>query len=244
MFKKNTPPAQPAPAVSLDLMKMKQWLFLGVAIAACVGLGGSYYFYNKYQAVKTNPNAEAEKKTAEYVAAIGKLMELPKDETPTVATILDKDKLKDQPFFVGAENEDVLLAYTAAAMKAILYRPSTNKIINVGPITINPTPEAEQPTGETAMTHLRIAYYNGTQTAGLSGAAEKLVKAKYAQAETVALKNASKSDYTTTLIVNLSGTYTKEAADIAALVGGVTGPFPAGEVRPDADILIISGRQP
>jgi hypothetical protein len=63
-------------------------------------------------------------------------MELPVGETPTVATISDKEKLKDQPFFKMAENGDILFAYTTA-MQAILYRPSTNKIINVAPITIN-----------------------------------------------------------------------------------------------------------
>lgn len=64
-------------------------------------------------------------------------MELPKEETPTIATISDKEKLKGQVFFDAAENGDVLFAYTTA-MKAILYRPSTNKIINVAPIAINP----------------------------------------------------------------------------------------------------------
>ena len=65
-------------------------------------------------------------------------MELPEGETPTVATISDKEKLTGQPFFKSPENGDILFAYTTA-MKAILYRPSTNKIINVAPITINQT---------------------------------------------------------------------------------------------------------
>lgn len=107
-----------------------------LVILAISGIYGSYYFYSKYQAIKSNPNLEAQKETEVLILAVGKLMELPKDETPTIATVLDKEKLKDQPFFKTALNGDKLLAYNVA-MIAILYRPSTNKIINVAPITIN-----------------------------------------------------------------------------------------------------------
>lgn len=117
-------------------ISLKQLLILLLVILVILGSGGSYYFYQKYNAIKTNPNLEAQKETEALVLTISKLMELPDGETPTVATVLDKDKLKDQLFFKTTENGDILLAYTAA-MKAILYRPSTNKIINVGPISIN-----------------------------------------------------------------------------------------------------------
>jgi hypothetical protein len=94
------------------------------------------YYYNKYHALKTNANVEAEQETKRLVGVLGKLIELPQGETPTVATISDKEKLKGQSFFDNAENGDILFAYTNA-MKAILYRPSINKIINVAPISIN-----------------------------------------------------------------------------------------------------------
>ena len=72
-------------------------------------------------------------------------MELPQDEVPTVATISDKEKLAGQTFFARAENGDILFAYTTA-MEAILYRPSTNKIINVAPISINQSQNLNQGT--------------------------------------------------------------------------------------------------
>jgi len=64
-------------------------------------------------------------------------MELPKDEEPTIATVLDKEKLKDQLFFAKAENGDKVIIYSKN-QKAILYRPSINKIIDVAPISIAP----------------------------------------------------------------------------------------------------------
>ncbi|QQG41616.1 MAG: hypothetical protein HYV90_05690 [Candidatus Woesebacteria bacterium] len=70
------------------------------------------------------------------VAQVGKLISLPDDEKPTVATVTDASKVKDQPFFAKAQNGDKVLIYQKAA-KAILYRPSTNMIVEVGAVNIN-----------------------------------------------------------------------------------------------------------
>lgn len=57
------------------------------------------------------------------------LMDIP-SETPTIATISDASKLRAQQFFAKAQNDDKVLIYSSA-QRAILYRPSTNKIIEV-----------------------------------------------------------------------------------------------------------------
>jgi hypothetical protein len=119
-------------------MRLKKLSILILLMVAITGVYGSTHYYNKYKALKTNANVEAEKETNRLVGILGKLMELPQGEMPTVATISDKEKLKGQAFFDKAENGDILFAYTNA-MKAILYRPSANKIINVAPISINQT---------------------------------------------------------------------------------------------------------
>jgi hypothetical protein len=107
-----------------------------LVICLLVSAGGTLYFYQKYNALRQNPNLEESKKASDLIGAIGRLIELPQGETPTIATILDKDKLKGQPFFQMSENGDKLLAYNTA-MIAILYRPSINKIINVAPISLS-----------------------------------------------------------------------------------------------------------
>lgn len=127
----------------------KKLLILILIVLAAFGMYGTWHFYGKYQAVLKNPALEAQKETEALVTTLSKMMELPKDETPTIATISDKEKLKDQIFFKMAENGDKLFAYNKA-MIAILYRPGTNKIINVAPIGINQpatiAPETKQST--------------------------------------------------------------------------------------------------
>ena len=114
----------------------KRFAVIVLVIVAVIGSCSAYYFYNKYKSLNSDATVEAKKESDRLVGLLGKLIELPAGETPTIATITDKEKLKDQPFFTQAQNRDILFAYTTA-MKAILYRPSSNKIINVAPISIN-----------------------------------------------------------------------------------------------------------
>jgi len=85
-----------------------------------------------------NPDHSAEQATREARALkeqVSKLMQLP-DEDATVATVQDASRLSGQDFFKDAENGDKVLIFTIAR-RAVIYRPSTNMIINSGPIVIN-----------------------------------------------------------------------------------------------------------
>ena len=73
-------------------------------------------------------------------------MDLPQDETPDLAKVSNKEKLAGQPFFQKSQNGDVVLIYLKAK-KAILYRPSTNRVIDMVPLSENeiPAPAPENP---------------------------------------------------------------------------------------------------
>jgi hypothetical protein len=86
-----------------------------------------------------------EETTESVLESVGKLYTLPEGENPTVATVQDIDKLKDQPFFSGAQNGDVLIVFEESS-QAILYRPSENRLVKVGPISVDENSEAS--TGE------------------------------------------------------------------------------------------------
>ena len=74
--------------------------------------------------------AALEKETEMLTSKISRFMELPEEEQPTLATVTDRSKLKDKNFFSNAENGDKVLIY-AKSKKALLYRPSTGKLIDV-----------------------------------------------------------------------------------------------------------------
>ena len=116
-------------------------LLLLVLILSTIGVAG--FFYLKYQDALNKPSADiaAEK----LVEEIGKVVELPADEVPLIATVEDRTELYDKPFFEKAQNGDKVLVYNNAK-KAFLYRPSTKKIINIGPVNFPSPTRAPQPT--------------------------------------------------------------------------------------------------
>lgn len=100
----------------------------------------------KYEELSSDPQAVQAAEVRKYIEEVGKVYDLPKDEQPSVATVKDKEQLKDQPFFAKAENGDITLIYSNAKL-AILYRPGTKQLVNVSSVTIQDsgTP-AGQPT--------------------------------------------------------------------------------------------------
>jgi len=110
-----------------------------VLIIAGAGYGGAYYYYNQYKETKIvldNPEVASQNEVKEITEKLGKIYELPKDDEPTVATVLDVEKLKDQPFFANAQNGDKVIIYTKSQL-AILFRVNDNKIITVAPVAID-----------------------------------------------------------------------------------------------------------
>jgi hypothetical protein len=109
------------------------FVFIGVVF---VGRGK----YAEYQIAK-DPQAIAQAEIKKLIEDVGKLIVLPTDEQPTIATVSDLEKLKGQEFFAHAETGDKVLLYSKAR-KAILYSPSRNKIVEMAPINL-PTLPAE-----------------------------------------------------------------------------------------------------
>lgn len=123
-------------------LKKLTWRQLVVLVVILVLLIGGGYFAFKYHQAKndvnrlsTNPQAAAQQQVTDTVNAVGKLVQLPANETPTLATVTDASKLVNQVFFAKAQNGDKVLIYTQAKV-AVLYRPSINKVINIAPLTI------------------------------------------------------------------------------------------------------------
>ncbi len=107
-----------------------------VAAVLIIGVGGFFYFDSKQKAKQAQTNPQyAQEEVKKIVAEVGKLIDLPTGEDPTVATVTDITKLKEQPFFAKAKNGDKVLIYTNAK-KAILYDPKAKKVIDIAPFNI------------------------------------------------------------------------------------------------------------
>jgi hypothetical protein len=221
------------------ILSRKNFLITSVLFLLIIAIGAVFYFYNNLQAGKIT---DAEAEVLNLQASVGKLIELP-DETPTIATVSDKSKLLDQPFFAKAENGDKVLIFTQGK-KAIIYRPTTGKIIEVAPINLsenlgNPivSPQATPSIEET----INISVYNGTKIRGLARAQADKLESNYPNVEVISTAN-SANDYTETLVIDLSGQNSEFVKMLVEDLGGKFGVLPQGEIRPaNADILVIVG---
>lgn len=111
-----------------------------IAIAAGVvlvlSLGFNVYLGSKVRVLTQDPAEISAREVDEVSTKISRLIVLPTDEIPTLATVSDPEKLRSQPFFVNAKAGFKVLVY-AKAQKAILYDPFMNKIVEVAPINSN-----------------------------------------------------------------------------------------------------------
>ncbi len=111
-------------------LNMVMFLILLVAIAL------SGYFYYKLHNLQKNTQEGVKKEVKDILGKVAKLYLIPTGEEPTVATVSDPVKLKDQSFFSEAQKDDKVLIFSQAG-KAVLYRPSIDKIIEVTSINNN-----------------------------------------------------------------------------------------------------------
>ncbi len=133
-------------------------VIIGLVILAAGIYGGTYLVKQKPTWFGLPMGTEQAQAEAEaIIIKASKLIVLPSDEAPTIATVTDVSAVKDQAFFKNAQNGDRVLIYQNAG-KAILFRESENKIIEVGAVNFNQetTPptvtETSSPTAKPTLT--------------------------------------------------------------------------------------------
>ena len=190
------------------------------------------------EALKKDPQSIAKEEIKGLVEKLSKLVVLPEGEDPVVATVTDKEKLKDQPVFAKAENGDKILIY-AKAQKAYIYRVDKNLLIDVVPVNIGN--QQLTITGVDEKNPLEIALVNGSKNTGMTGELEKRIEEKKIPGVKVVSKATAKSDaYEKTLVFDIDGKHAKQAAEVALLVGGGVA-TQSSETFPKADIMIVIG---
>ncbi len=113
-----------------------KWAIAVLIVAVVVGLGYGYIHTKNELTKLSNPKTAGQSETQQIITQVSKSVDLPTGETPALATVSDASKLKTQAFFKNAQNGDKVLIYTKAGV-ALLYRPSSKKIVQFAPLNLN-----------------------------------------------------------------------------------------------------------
>ena len=117
-----------------NALRFLRGYLLWVCIVAALVLLVLVFEAGRWTVYRAHPDLSQAEQANAILKNVGDLIQLPTGETPTMATINDAASAKKaQPFLTNAQNGDVLIVYPDAA-EALLYRPSTNKLIAVGPV--------------------------------------------------------------------------------------------------------------
>jgi hypothetical protein len=224
-------------------------IVLAVLVLLVLSAAG-YYSYHYYQSQKNVSNTSQDE-VGNIVKEVGKHVELPQDDVPTLATVTDIEKLKDQPFFQRAKNGDKVLLYNQSK-KAYLYRPESKKVIDIAPI--NNAEQADdssneqdvagaQATPAPSPVEVKVALRNGTDISGLTKKVEPTIKSILSTALVTSRGNANINTYDKTLIYAPANFSVDQVQQLATgLNASVVNSLPEGEELPqDADILILLG---
>ncbi len=119
------------------IIKRKNFIPVSLLVLSLVFLGALYFLreWRGRTVVDVQNNAEAKSNAQALVEEVSRLISLPQDEEPTVATVSDPQLLKNQAFFANAKAGDKVLIYTRAR-KAVLYDPVNKKILEVAPLNV------------------------------------------------------------------------------------------------------------
>lgn len=127
-----------------NLVKYLPWVLLLIVMMVSAFLVVSQFSKAKKLSqevveLKQSPQQAVEEKSKELLDKVGKLIILPTDEEPTIATVTDLKPLQDQPFFKNAKLGDKVLIYSVSK-KAVLYREDQNIVVEVAPINFDNNP--------------------------------------------------------------------------------------------------------
>ena len=241
-------PAGSTPKIKGLLASKKKLLALGAGLIALLIIYGSAYTYNqnaKKQEQLKATLAKPQDEVSQVVSELGKLVILPKDEQPVVATVVDLDKLKGQAFFTKAQLQDKVIIYSKAG-RAILYRPSSNKIVEIAPFTNTAQSNSSgnvlgANTADAQGQTVNVEIRNGS---GKSGQAT-IIKTKISEIKNVKVTTVGNAatTYPSTQIVLLKNISSELLSQIQKIIPGqTTTSLPSGESTSNADVVIILGQ--
>lgn len=87
-----------------------------------------------------------------------------------------------------------------------------------------------------------VAIYNGTTRIGISGKFGNVIMGKFSDVNVVTLQNAAKKDYPRSFVVDIKGSGSKAAKELAyELDCPLVNIMPDGEATPSTEVLVVLG---
>ncbi|TAL51407.1 hypothetical protein EPN81_00010 [Patescibacteria group bacterium] len=134
---------------------------IGLLVASVSVLSFQMYWESQQKLARlqvANPEVFSQFEADALVVKVARHMILP-EEKPLINTVSEVEKLKGEPFFAKAQNGDKVLVFSK---RAILYRPSVDKVVEVGFIrqvgqTPNPSGTASAVVDKTATDSSKLA---------------------------------------------------------------------------------------
>ncbi len=117
----------------------KRTMFLvvgvGILLVIAIAAAGVLYTQNRHlrQTAEQSSRMHSSLTNDQVAQKVASVYDAP-SEKPSVAQVADKSKLSSQAFFQNAQKGDYVLIYPKAKI-ALIYRASTNKVVNIGPIS-------------------------------------------------------------------------------------------------------------
>lgn len=206
-------------------------------IVLLLAIGFGAFFAVRYFQVNDKYKAAImtqDEKNNQYLASIGKLIDLPKNEKPAyISLVKDKSKLGNaavtKKFFESAQDNDIVVAYKDGNL-SIIYRPSSNKIIKtdnynnfvaaISPVSVAVIAPADQ-----------------------QDAVAKQITDKVLNADIVS-KSVPKVTAAQSYVADLTGTNAAAAKELADKLGLTVGTLQDGETKPTNATLVVVAAAP
>jgi hypothetical protein len=169
----------------------------------------------------------------EAKASVGRLMLLPTNEEPTIATVDDKTKLKDKFLAAHANNGDEVLIYTQNQL-AIIYRPSIDKIAAVGTVTADSALAESQGVTMTVL--------DGANDPAKTQKIITQISTAYPSIKVTDGGQTNRQDFPTTIVIDNTKNKDYLIDELDGLIGGKRGVVPLGETQSVTDVMIIVGK--
>jgi hypothetical protein len=128
-------PSPKRPPIALLSVVAVGSLVVNVVLFIYLNSSKTTVVYRDAPTSKETPAPAPQDESDKIVERVRRLMSIPED-APTVATVTDPDKLRNQAFFAKAKLGDKVLIFSASK-KVILYDPVADQILNVAPLSVN-----------------------------------------------------------------------------------------------------------